>query len=144
MHITTAACALARSELERIDALRRSRRRTTDMSILLARTTPILRKAVAVISARLAVSALANLMRREQLVSDATDAYLRRVGEKIKQARRTRGWSQETASENLSMHRTYYSAIERGEKNVTIATLLRVCNELDLAPSAVLKYADFN
>ncbi|WP_407470571.1 helix-turn-helix domain-containing protein [Xanthomonas campestris] len=39
------------------------------------------------------------------------------------------------------MHRAYYSAIERGEKNITIGTLVRVADGLGLKPSDLLAAA---
>ena len=40
------------------------------------------------------------------------------------------------------MHRTYYSAIERGEKNLTLATLNRVCDGLRAPVWEVMKDAE--
>jgi transcriptional regulator with XRE-family HTH domain len=34
--------------------------------------------------------------------------------------------SQESFADKIAMHRAYYSSIERGERNVTLETLLRV------------------
>ncbi len=39
------------------------------------------------------------------------------------------------------MHRTYYSAIERGEPNITIDTLENVCNGLGTRMWEVMKDA---
>ena len=36
------------------------------------------------------------------------------------------GVSQEAFADHIQMHRAYYSKIERGEKNLTLATLERV------------------
>ncbi|EIT70519.1 putative DNA-binding protein [Hydrocarboniphaga effusa AP103] len=40
------------------------------------------------------------------------------------------------------MHRTYYSAIERGEKNLQLDTLQRVCAGLGVPLWVVCKEAD--
>ena len=40
------------------------------------------------------------------------------------------GLSQDSFADLIRMHRAYYSAIERGERNVTIQTLLRVAEGL--------------
>ncbi len=40
------------------------------------------------------------------------------------------------------MHRTYYSAIERGEKNLQIDTLQRVCDGLGVQMWQIMKDAD--
>ena len=40
------------------------------------------------------------------------------------------------------MHRTYYSAIERGEKNLQLDTLQRICAGLGVATWEVLRDAE--
>jgi len=40
------------------------------------------------------------------------------------------------------MHRTYYSAIERGEKNLTLTTLNRVCDGLGAPLWEIIKDAE--
>jgi transcriptional regulator with XRE-family HTH domain len=62
-------------------------------------------------------------------------------GQAFKARREELGISQEAFAEKIGMHRTYYSAIERGEKNVTIDTMLRVCSALSVPISDVLKEA---
>lgn len=47
--------------------------------------------------------------------------------------------SQEAFADQIGMHRAYYSAIERGEKNITLATLHRVAEGLGTTMSALLK-----
>lgn len=53
-------------------------------------------------------------------------AMQKRLGAAIRKAREAAGYSQDTFADAIGMHRAYYSAIERGERNVTIATLARV------------------
>lgn len=50
--------------------------------------------------------------------------------------------SQEVFAEWVGMHRTYYSAIERGEKNLTLKTLKRICDELQVKVSTILELAE--
>lgn len=45
--------------------------------------------------------------------------------------------SQDTFADSIAMHRAYYSAIERGEKNLTVATLLRVTTGLGISLSTL-------
>lgn len=54
------------------------------------------------------------------------DQTLLMLGDAIRRQRTKLGISQEAFADNVKMHRTYYSAIERGEKNPTLKTLLRV------------------
>jgi transcriptional regulator with XRE-family HTH domain len=53
-----------------------------------------------------------------------------RIGNTLRKHRESKGISQEAFAEQVHMHRTYYSAIERGEKNLTLTTLNRVCDGL--------------
>ena len=54
------------------------------------------------------------------------DTFQRRVGASIRRRREAMGFSQEGFAAHIGMHRTYYSAIERGEKNLQLDTLERV------------------
>lgn len=58
------------------------------------------------------------------------DQTQRKVGEAVRRYRERLGVSQEAFADRVSMHRTYYSAIERGEKNPTLKTLSRISEGL--------------
>lgn len=58
-----------------------------------------------------------------------------RLGTAIRRRREALGQSQEDFAEAIDMHRTYYSSIERGERNLTVATLERVAAGLKAKPS---------
>ena len=47
--------------------------------------------------------------------------------------------SQDEFAEKCDLHRTYIGAIERGERNITLATLERVAKALNVAPLKLLK-----
>lgn len=55
------------------------------------------------------------------------DTLQRRVGASIRRRREAMGFSQEGFAAHIGMHRTYYSAIERGEKNLSLSTVQRLC-----------------
>lgn len=63
------------------------------------------------------------------------------LGRAIRVRRIALGYSQEGFADHLEMHRTYYGAIERGEKNMTLDTIARVCRALDVEPWRLLKEA---
>lgn len=67
---------------------------------------------------------------------------MQRLGRSIRSYRKAAGYSQESFADKIGMHRAYYSAIERGEKNLQIDTLQRVCDGLTVRMSDVLKDAD--
>ncbi|WP_288469286.1 helix-turn-helix transcriptional regulator [uncultured Stenotrophomonas sp.] len=59
----------------------------------------------------------------------------------IRASRVALGFSQEGFADHIQMHRAYYSKIERGEKNVTLATLERVAKGLGKTMSELLNEA---
>lgn len=67
---------------------------------------------------------------------------MQQLGQAIRLRRKASGYSQESFADKIGMHRAYYSAIERGEKNLQIDTLQRVCDGLAVRMSNVLKDAD--
>lgn len=53
-----------------------------------------------------------------------------RIGVVFRRRRESLGYNQDAFAAEIEMHRTYYSALERGEKNTSISTLERVCEGL--------------
>ena len=49
-----------------------------------------------------------------------------RVGDVLRRRRQRLGISQEAFADHIRMHRAYYGALERGEKNFQLSTLERV------------------
>lgn len=66
-------------------------------------------------------------------------AALIQFGKRITRLRQRRAMSQEELATKAGVHRTYIGMIERGEKNITILTLLRVTTALDVKLSDLLK-----
>jgi transcriptional regulator with XRE-family HTH domain len=64
-----------------------------------------------------------------------------RLGKALRSRRESQGYSQESFAEKIRMHRTYYSAIERGEPNITIDTLENLCKGLGTRMWEVMKDA---
>lgn len=64
-----------------------------------------------------------------------------RLGLAFRRRREALGFSQESFADEIGMHRTYYSAIERGEKNLQLDTLAKVCEGLYAAIWEVFKEA---
>lgn len=56
---------------------------------------------------------------------------LQTLGRRIREQRERAGLSQEAMAEKCGVHRTYYSAVERGERNVTVLTLIRISHGLE-------------
>jgi transcriptional regulator with XRE-family HTH domain len=66
----------------------------------------------------------------------------RRIGDALRKRREALGVSQEAFADRIRMHRAYYGALERGEKNLQLSTLERVCRGLEAEMSEVLREAD--
>jgi transcriptional regulator with XRE-family HTH domain len=65
-----------------------------------------------------------------------------RIGVVLRRRREAQEISQEDFAELIGMHRTYYSAIERGLKNMRIETLERICTALRSKIWEVVKEAE--
>ncbi|NMW22991.1 helix-turn-helix transcriptional regulator [Rhodanobacter denitrificans] len=64
-----------------------------------------------------------------------------KLGTAVRERRQALEYSQDTFADAIGMHRAYYSAIERGERNVTLATLARVAEGLDMPIAALMAQA---
>ncbi|UNP30720.1 helix-turn-helix domain-containing protein [Lysobacter gummosus] len=70
------------------------------------------------------------------------EAALRvKLGAAIRERRMALAVSQEGFADAIQMHRTYYSSIERGERNLTLVTLWRVAEGLEVKVSQLLRDA---
>lgn len=65
-----------------------------------------------------------------------------RIGTALRKRREELEISQEDLAEQVQMHRTYYSSIERGLKNIRIETLERLCVALKTRMWEVIKDAE--
>jgi len=61
------------------------------------------------------------------------------IGQKIRELRVKKGFSQEKFAELVGVHRTYIGMIERGEKTITIVTAKKVSNALEISLSELFK-----
>jgi len=71
------------------------------------------------------------------------DATAMGIAQIVRSKREALGLSQEAFADEIGMHRTYYGAIERGERNMTMRILFKVSAGLRVKPSTVLKDAGF-
>ena len=65
------------------------------------------------------------------------------LGIAIRRRREISEVSQDTFADSIGMHRAYYSAIERGEKNLTLRVLLRVADGLEARISDLMREAGY-
>lgn len=62
-----------------------------------------------------------------------------RVGKKLKCKRIEKGYTQERVAELADLHPTYIGQVERGEKNLTIESLEKICLALDYPMSDLMR-----
>lgn len=60
------------------------------------------------------------------------------ISENVRRLRQEKGLSQEALAEVCGYHRTYVGGIERGERNITIATLEALAGALGVDPVQLL------
>jgi transcriptional regulator with XRE-family HTH domain len=64
------------------------------------------------------------------------------VGRNLRSYRQARGLSQEAFADIVGVHRTYMSAIERGERNLTLRSLERIAHRISVDPMTLLARED--
>lgn len=67
-----------------------------------------------------------------------TSAVLESFGEHLRERRNLQRLSQEYAAQLCGLHRTYYSALERGERNPTLVVLSRISAGYQVSLSELL------
>ena len=60
------------------------------------------------------------------------------VGKNLRAYRQAKGLSQEAFAELVGMHRTYIGGVERGERDLTLATVERYAEAIGLDPLDLL------
>lgn len=60
------------------------------------------------------------------------------LGRNLRRYREERGLSQEAFADVLGVHRTYMGGIERGERNLTLKSVERIADGLEVAPLSLL------
>jgi transcriptional regulator with XRE-family HTH domain len=68
--------------------------------------------------------------------------YLLAVGRALRSMREHAGLSQEEFAQLAGLHRTYVGSVERGERNITIGSLKKLTDILEVPPSQVLASAE--
>lgn len=62
-----------------------------------------------------------------------------KFGNKVREERLKKGFSQESLAEKAGLHRTYIGMIERAEKNITLENIEKLANALGVDISDLLK-----
>lgn len=61
------------------------------------------------------------------------------VGRNLRNFREAEGLSQEAFAERMGYHRTYWAGIERGERNLTLQSLEKIADKLEIEPLLLLE-----
>lgn len=64
------------------------------------------------------------------------------VGRRIRELRQARSLTQEAVAERAKVNGKYFGAIERGEVNVNLATMVRIADALQVPPADLLVQGD--
>ncbi|MEE8737907.1 MAG: helix-turn-helix transcriptional regulator [Bifidobacterium sp.] len=73
----------------------------------------------------------------------AEDELQHTFGHNLRAYRQTKGMSQEQFADFVGVHRTYMGGIERGERNLTLVSVERICEQLGLDPLEMLDQRHF-
>ncbi|NCT57409.1 MAG: helix-turn-helix transcriptional regulator [Legionella sp.] len=60
------------------------------------------------------------------------DPALSKLGNKIRELRKAKGFSQEAFADEAGLDRTYVGGVERGERNIAVLNLIRIAAALNI------------
>ncbi len=60
-------------------------------------------------------------------------------GETMRQVRQQRGHTQDSLADLTGLHRTYIGGIERGERNLSLANIVKLANALRVRPADLMR-----
>ena len=75
---------------------------------------------------------------QEEKRKKADEVVQHAFGERVRRLRLARGWSQEDFAAHSGLHRTWVGVIERGERGVTLLTLLMIAKSFKITVSELL------
>jgi transcriptional regulator with XRE-family HTH domain len=67
------------------------------------------------------------------------DETLEQLGQRIREQRKSMGWTQEELADHARIDRSYIGGVERGERNVTFKVLCQICEALRCDVAALTK-----
>ena len=67
------------------------------------------------------------------------DDILKRFGNRVRELRIAKGWTQEDLAEYTGFHRTYIGMIERGERNLSLKNVETFAVTFDISISKMLE-----
>lgn len=70
---------------------------------------------------------------------NAMNAILEALGDRIRELRTGKGWSQEAFADECGINRSHMGEVERGETNLTFSTLYYITQKLEVSVSALFQ-----
>lgn len=67
------------------------------------------------------------------------ERFKRMFGQRVRQLRKQRGYSQEGFADECDLHRTYVGGIERGERNVSLENIYKISQALKIHVSELFQ-----
>ena len=64
--------------------------------------------------------------------------YIKRFGKKVRLLRTQKGLSQEELAGRADVHRTFIGMVERGEKNATLVTIIKISGGLEITEAELM------
>tara|TARA_B100001778_G_C18357640_1_gene524903 strand:+ start:400 stop:612 length:213 start_codon:yes stop_codon:yes gene_type:complete len=68
------------------------------------------------------------------------DPKLQAFGQRVRELRKNKGWSQEQFADLAGLDRSYMGHIERGEKNITLLKIYQISDVLEMSLSDLFHY----
>lgn len=70
--------------------------------------------------------------------------FLKLVGERIRIIRKDQGLTQEMLAEKAELQHSYIGGIERGERNISLLTLEKIINSLNISSSMLFDFSNID
>ena len=64
---------------------------------------------------------------------------LHKIGRRLTELRKKRGWSQEMLALESGLARSYLGGVERGQRNIAVLNILKLARTLECEPSELLR-----
>ena len=64
--------------------------------------------------------------------------FLADIGDRVREIRQQRGWTQAELGEKCRLHRTFIGSVERGERNISILNLRLLAKVLRMDLAAIV------
>ena len=65
---------------------------------------------------------------------------LKILGQRIRERRKSFGWTQEELADNAAIDRSYIGGVERGQRNITFSVLCQICTALGCDVAKITKH----